>query len=193
MSRTIWRASVLLLIGVVALPTIAGEGRTPIYQYPTVITQPGKYIVTRDINGGGGPAPVIDVQASPVDIDLNGFTLSNFGGTAPIIYTFGGVPLTIRNGTLMGGTTGIEVFTGADDIPMYKVIIEDVNVMNPERYGTYLYLISDFALRSNNIAFSGDVAIYVTGGSPTGISYPVMGTIEHNRIEDCSGGITVVH
>jgi parallel beta-helix repeat protein len=178
-----------MLIGAVAIPAIAGEGRTPIYQYPTVINAPGKYIVTRDINGGGGPVPVIDVQAPNVDIDLNGFTLTNWGGLAPIIYTFGGLPLTIRNGTLMGGTAGIEVYSGADEIPMYKVVIEDVNVMNTEGYGIYLWLISDFALRRNNVAFTGDVAIMIDGSNALG--FAVMGTIEHNRIVECNGGITV--
>ena len=191
MSRLIWRTAVLVLIGVVALPAIAGEGRTPIYQYPTVINTPGKYIVTRNIDGMGGPAAVIDVQAANVDIDLNGFTLTNWGGTQPIIRSWGGVPLTIRNGTLVGGSEGIFVQSGADDFPMYKVVIEDVNVMNPEGYGIRLIWISDFALRRNNVAFSGNVAIYIDGAMAN--QYWVMGTIEHNRIVSCNGGITVIH
>jgi len=192
MFRSAWRTPVLFLIVAVALPALAGEGRIPIYQYPTVINQPGKYIVTRNINGAGGPQPVIDVQAPDVDIDLNGFTLSNLGGPQPIIYTFGGVPLTIRNGTLVGGSEGIYAQTGADDVPMFKVVVEDVNVMASAGYGIHLRMISDFALRRNNIASSQNVAIFIDGGNPM-LPYPVMGTIEHNRIQDCYGGITVIY
>jgi parallel beta-helix repeat protein len=187
--KLLLRAAVLALILSVGLPALAAEGRIPIYQYPTVITQPGKYIVTRNIDGMGGPQPIIDVQVGNVDIDLNGFSLYSWGAPAPIIYTFGGVPLTIRNGTIMGGTNGIEVWTGADELPSYKVVIEDVNIMNSETYGIFLVGISDFALRRNNVAFTGDVAIMIDGSNAMG--WRVMGTIEHNRIVECHGGITV--
>lgn len=60
--------SLVLLQG--SLPLVAG-GRIPISE-PTVITSPGSYVLTRNIDSDTGPA--ITVARNNVDIWLNGFT-----------------------------------------------------------------------------------------------------------------------
>ena len=62
MSRYLCRALIVALVALVLLPAVAGEGRTPIYAWQTTITQPGKYIVTRDITPLICNAAVIDIQ-----------------------------------------------------------------------------------------------------------------------------------
>ena len=49
---------------------LAGDGATPIWQ-PTIITQPGKYVLTRNVTDLEGTP--ITIAASNVDLDLNGF------------------------------------------------------------------------------------------------------------------------
>jgi hypothetical protein len=49
------------------------EPRTPISSLPFAITQPGSYVVVRNLSGAAGG---ITVAASNVTIDLNGFTLT---------------------------------------------------------------------------------------------------------------------
>ena len=98
------------------------EGRIPIWQYPTVITTPGKYIVTRNITQNPG-MPVIDVLPGTVavDIDLNGFTL--YGLDFDVIRAQGVDSLTVRNGSIHFGLgSGIWVEEAR------KVIVEDVKI-----------------------------------------------------------------
>ncbi len=57
---------------ILAAPAFADEGRIPIYER-TTISVPGSYVVTRDIVIDADYA--IRIDASPVQIDLNGFTL----------------------------------------------------------------------------------------------------------------------
>ena len=82
----------------------ADEARIPVYQ-PTIITQPGHYILTRDIAGGSGN--VITIQANDVTLDLNGRTIRDANPVALIMIADGFSRITIRNGRLSGGDTGI--------------------------------------------------------------------------------------
>jgi hypothetical protein len=103
--------------------------------YPVTITQPGSYRLTSNLSGSGGfTPPLIEVTASNVTIDLNGFALSN--AVRGIDAT--GSNVTVRNGSVFdmadisvwmrgpgarvesvrvsGATTGGIVLTGTDGL-----------------------------------------------------------------------------
>jgi hypothetical protein len=66
--------------------------------FPYMISSPGSYRLTGNLNGSAG-TDVIDVNASPVSIDLNGFSILS-GKTGINGASAGGV--TVRNGTISG-------------------------------------------------------------------------------------------
>src|SRR3989454_11597311 len=78
----------------------ADEARIPVYQ-PTIITQPGHYILTRDIAGGAGN--VITNQANDGTLDLNGRTIRDANPVALIMIADGFSRITIQNGRLTSG------------------------------------------------------------------------------------------
>jgi hypothetical protein len=59
-----------------------GEGRTPIDALPHVITEPGSYVVVKNLTLSALNTDGITVSAENVTIDLNGFTLTGPGKTA---------------------------------------------------------------------------------------------------------------
>jgi hypothetical protein len=85
-----------------ALPgaLLAAEGAAPIWQ-PTTITQPGKYILTRNVNASS-VAPVITIAASNVDLDLNGFTITQTTNDSVVIRADDVNGLSIHSGTITG-------------------------------------------------------------------------------------------
>jgi parallel beta-helix repeat protein len=185
MARRIARWTALVLAIGLAGAAWAGEGRIPIYSWPTIIGNPGHYIVTRNINATGSGSTVIVVQASDVDIDLNGFMLETDG--APVIQAMGVTNLAIRNGTLERGTRGIDVQSGLGGI-RHKVVIEHVNVIGSQLEGIYLMQMSDFAIRWSNVLKTVREGIWIDGVGPA--PQVVHGAIEHNRLES-TAGITV--
>lgn len=168
-----------------ALPALAGEGRIPIYTWPTVVSSPGMYVVTQNLNASGSGASVIIVQASDVAIDLNGFTLETDG--APVIQAVNVSNLAIRNGTLRRGVRGIDVRSPIAGT-FHKVLVEHVNVIETAGEGIVIHQLSDFAIRWCNILNTAREGIWIDGVGPA--PSLVHGTIEHNRLEG-TGGITV--
>ena len=89
-------------------PVRAGEGKIPVWM-PTGITQPGHYIVTRDISASAGP--VISIMADGVTLDLNGHTIASSDMTQPTIQ-IGGAPgsergIIVVGGKVQGGLHGV--------------------------------------------------------------------------------------
>jgi hypothetical protein len=68
--------------------------------FPIILSQPGSYRLTSNLDGGGVAQPLIEVGASRVTIDLNGFALSN--GMRGV-YALGS-DVTVRNGSIHGMT-----------------------------------------------------------------------------------------
>lgn len=143
------RFAILVLAFAVVTPAIAGEGRIPIWKYPTTISAPGKYIVTRDIRGNG--APVIDIQAHQVDLDINGFTLEETSGGFPVIEITGDlVDVVIRNGILVGGRESIERNAAAAQTGD-RVVIEDIQTMRASSSSIHLWSINEVVIRRVNV------------------------------------------
>jgi parallel beta-helix repeat protein len=178
MFRAALKLSIPILICVIVLPAVAGEGRIPIWQYPTSITQAGKYIVTRDIiNPGGAPQPIIDIQVASVDIDINGFTLDNSGSPAPVINIADDVvDVVIRNGFLVGGTHSIERSSAASTEGQ-RVVIEDIQTRKADGTSIHLWEVREVAIRRVNILDPGVHGIHIDRN--TGFT---NGIIEHCTI-----------
>lgn len=186
MRRLLAISTAVCALAALCLPALAGEGRIPIYTWPTVISSPGMYIVTQNLNATGSGASVIIVQAPDVSIDLNGFVLETDG--APVIQAIGVTNLTIRNGTLKRGTRGIDMSLGPGPT-QHKVVIEHVNVIGAQGEGIFLVQVSDFAIRWCNLLKTGREGIWIDGVGPAP-QVVAQGTIEHNRLES-TAGITV--
>ncbi len=184
MSRLLRTLVALLLLSSCFIPAFAGEGRNPVWQPLTIGPgQEGKYILTRDVLAPiGGPAIDILPGTTTVDIDLNGFMIH--GSDQPIIRSSGVDVLTIRNGTLAGGT-----LEAVHAVQGQKVVIEDVKAYGQGAAGFYLSEIAVVALRRNVVSNEGGDGIYVDN---TPSMMPVEGTIADNQIKDCFGGITVL-
>ena len=88
------------------LTIVASDGARPI-GYGQTITQPGKYVVTKDLSGNEGP--VLEIMAPGVEIDLNGFSITQMNPVYSVIEidTATPGPVTLRNGTLAGGLNGV--------------------------------------------------------------------------------------
>jgi parallel beta-helix repeat protein len=83
-----------------ASPMLAADGAIPIWQ-PMTITQPGHYVLTRNITDSD--LRTLDISGvSDVEIDLNGFTVENTGG-GRAIFGWGADRLHVRDGTVKGG------------------------------------------------------------------------------------------
>ncbi len=181
---------VFVLLAVSALPAIS-QGCTPIpftrvITYPIQISVPGCYEVTRDLStaGSGHVGGVIEILSNNVSIDLNGFTIETVGGilAAGAIYSTGFSNIEIRNGTVSGGVSTIDITSGNN------VLIENVRILTaPFTAGITLDSVSNFRIRDNLIWGASDNGIVIQGTSST----PFSGTIAGNQILDTKAGIVV--
>lgn len=110
-----------------SLSARADEGRIPIHG-SIVITQPGHYLLTRNVAGQ------IAVQTSGVVIDLGGHTLTVPAGQPGIGANVFATRLTVVNGRIQGGAMGIYVYSGAGT----ALTIEDVDVSGVTDSGVHV-------------------------------------------------------
>src|SRR2546425_7444941 len=103
-------AIALALVILPAAPILADEARIPIFQ-PTTITQPGYYILTRDLSPASGTA--ITIQSDGVTVDLNGRAINNAPSQGAIAVNGAFQNVTIRNGRLSGGNYGVNAAASA--------------------------------------------------------------------------------
>ena len=120
-------AGLALAAGSAVSAATAANGDIPIFQ-ATTITQPGRYVVTRDITAQGD---VLVVQAGGVSIDLNGHTIRAIGGNGVVLDVAGSGSLPairVANGTIKGGGTGI---LGVALPAVTPVVIDKVAIVMP--------------------------------------------------------------
>lgn len=182
-----WKALIntgLVLVALAATGTVpAAEGRIPVFLPGTVIGADGKYIVTRNIiNLGGGPA--ITIAAPNVDLDLNGFLISNAGVGAPVISVVAGSDqVTVRNGTLADGDVGVDQGGFIREITLADLKIRDMNGLGIHLFDAERGVI----LRNHFSSINGGPALLVDGGIVK------SGTIADNVIRRTVEGIVVVN
>ena len=126
----------------------------PITGLPYTISAPGTYILAADLPFSTPGGTAITIGASNVILDLGGHKITNFSppsSTTPAsgVYASAGrlSNVTVRNGTIAGFDTGIEV--DGDPFIANTVTISGItlNVFNPDsapslgKYGIYLYYV----------------------------------------------------
>lgn len=83
------------------------EARTPIESLPYVISTPGSYYFTRNLQFTAASGHAISISSPNVTLDLNGFTLSSTAAVVgrAISVSDGLNNITIRNGIIAGSST----------------------------------------------------------------------------------------
>jgi len=167
-----------------AVPTLAAEGRIPLWTQTSLAAPGGKYVVTRNIFATPGSGlPAIDISApGAYDIDLNGFTVTGdpLGGAPAISAVAPGLEsVTIRNGSVRNPGLGdcISVILAS------RVVVEDVK-MSCSGQGLFVDEGQTFAVRRNVVTLSSLNAIWVSGSPAFAGTLPISGVIEDNQIYD---------
>jgi parallel beta-helix repeat protein len=160
--------ALLWLIG--GLPTAGGEGAIPIWE-PVTITEPGRYVLTRNITDSD--TRTIDVQSPDVHIDLNGFTAENTGG-GWAVFCWGGDRMQVRNGTLKGG--GVFIYWAED------VLVSDVTISDPNDDGIYMED-SSGVVTDNRIIDAGAHGIYIAAFEYAFVEASVVGNVIQDPTE----------
>lgn len=130
------------------------EPGTPITA-PTVITSPGRYYLTRDIATSGSQSG-IEIAASRVTLDLNGFSIVGNGATGSfgVLVSGSRLDIDIRHGRILAFQIGLH--TG----PVYRVLIDDVHVADS---GRGIQLGQSATLRNCSSSFNDETGIYAPG------------------------------
>lgn len=83
------------------------EARTPIESLPYVISTPGSYYFTKNLQFTATSGDAISITSPNVNLDLNGFTLSSTAGVVgrAIFVTPGLNNIAIKNGNIAGNST----------------------------------------------------------------------------------------
>ena len=162
-------------------------GATPVFAPGTVITADGAYCVTQNIVNPG-PGPAIQIGACDVHLDLQGFVVANTPGSADPVILVAGIggcfQLTIRNGSLSGGSDGIRVPAG---VLVPDITLEDLRIHNIfPGYGIALGDGYRASIRRNHFGGIAGAAI-----AWDNLAIPKTGTIEDNVITNSGRGIDV--
>lgn len=177
--------AILAILAGLAAPALAAEGRIPVFLPGSVLGADGKYIVTRNILNPG-PGPAILIAAGNVDLDLNGFLVSNPAASAdPVILIPGSDHVAITNGRLSGGASGIDLTGPARDVRIEGVKISDSFGGGPAA----IHLLDAERAVIRNVE--------ITDGSGPGILWDggvvKQGTIADNVIRRTSDGILIIN
>lgn len=129
-------------------------GCTEIKAIPIVIGKSGSYCLKRDLATRVKTGRIIEITASYVTIDLNGFALrrrgSPTGKQAIGIYATDRRNITIRNGIIRGFSRGIQL-TGADVESTSGHLIEDVRLTDNVGQGAIFVAGNHNVVRRNQV------------------------------------------
>jgi parallel beta-helix repeat protein len=157
----------------------ADEGRIPVYQ-STTITQPGHYVLTENISltGGGTPSTIVTISSGNVTLDLNGKTIHSSFTSGNLIDLSGAQNVTIRNGRLSGGGTGIFFTTTSS---LVDVVIESVEF---EGVGRPIYINGPSYAEIRSCRIDGAVG---DGVALFGVGTAFVGRLIDNVVENVGG------
>jgi hypothetical protein len=165
------RSRILVLVVLISCFTSAAAYSQchAITSLPVTITQPGTWCLTGDLSYNSTNA-AINVSASGVTVDLNGFHLSSQGYG---VYSWGGYSdLVIRNGEITASYRGIYIETGgavAANVVISNLVIDAFNTG-----GIYL-----------NGQFSSihDVYVHAPNGASATAIYATSVDVDHVRVD----------
>jgi parallel beta-helix repeat protein len=189
-----------ILVCLIVIPTVlGGEGAIPVWQ-PTTISQPGEYVVTRNIRSTPGQT-VIWIQSSDVEVNLNGFTVENTGTTGYVIRIANGLDnVVIRDGCIRGGATGVYMEGGDTRVSVLDNRIKadsygigangcdrcrvSGNIIEARNFDGVQIPGDELSVTGNTISPSGRYGIYMPSGESAHIA--------DNLITDCEKGIWLI-
>ncbi len=170
------RLGVWLLLSalLVATGATADEGRIPVYKI-TSVSDPGSYVVTRDI--AASATDVIRIDSDGVVLDLNGHVISLMDGTGNGVVIGPAVTsATIRNGRIVGGANGVAYVAGA---VRARIRLENLEIERPASYGVYVSGAESVELKATRVTSPGVDGVYVDG-----LSNPFSGRILDSAVEN---------
>jgi parallel beta helix pectate lyase-like protein len=184
-SRRIVSTTLVVCALAAALPAFSAEGRIPVFA-PSVLGVDGKYIVTRNIVGTGA-APVINITAPNVDLDLNGFTLTEPAGAFAVVLVSAASEVRVHNGTLVAGNASVDVAAAAGR----KLILEDLR--SQDAVGVAPGALH--AMGIDNVVIRRCVVVGAPGMTGITVDGPGVhsGTIEKNVVRGTNAGINVLN
>ena len=149
------RVALAVLVCLVAAPAATDDGAFPIWG-PTTITQPGHYVLVRNI-GNTSSSNVLIIAADDVDLDLNGFTIT-CSNTA--VSASGARGLAVHDGFLHCVLQTVR-WTNLENFSLRGVVsVTDVGEMAIEILESKHGVVED-----NTIRIGGDDALWVTGSA----------------------------
>lgn len=129
-------------------------GCTEIKSVPIVISKSGSYCLKRDLTTKAKTGRLIEITASFVTIDLNGFALRRRGSpadkSATGIYANDRRNITVRNGIIRGFYRGIQL-TGFSPKASSGHLIEDVRLTDNIGQGAILVVGNHNVVRRNQV------------------------------------------
>ena len=143
---------------------LADEGRIPIHSLPGptfVIVAPGHYLLTENVTFAG---TIIVIRSNDVTVDLNEFTLTGVPGSPVIVIDSGSAlfNITIRNGSLNGGSAGIQHI----GLSRIRVRIQNVSVNATDLRGISIDRAAHVEIEGCHVRnATGDDGIFVSGFS----------------------------
>jgi large repetitive protein len=176
----------LLLISATAIAAAQSDARRPL-QFnsgsPAVISEPGTYVLTRDVTARTGTAVMI--TASNVTLDLNGFTLQGPGqqvGNGIVIS--GATSVRVTNGIIVDFGFGVMV-ANSNNVTLRDLTIRAAGqppIAPPPATGIMIVQSKSVVVEDNNL-YNVGLGIFVRGGRSTG------NRINNNTITAASNGI----
>lgn len=142
---------------------------------PFTISEPGTYVVDRDwalLTPDNGQA-VIDITASNVVLDLQGFEIAQDGSEGVMLVSIAGDGVTVRNGKLKGRRTSAVAFQSSG----VGTVVDSVNV---EDSANSFFEGNGAIIRSSQFEAKGGVHVDGTGSR-----------IEHSDIRCDEGALAV--
>jgi len=181
----------LFVLTVLAPAAIAVDGAVQLYGV-TTITQPGTYVVTRDLTVASGVVFVVD--ASDVVLDLNGHTITSAATTSPLISVSSGrTDIRVANGKLAGGAYGIAYQSVSTPT---RIRIRDVDVTGSSSSAIYIKEAELVEVSGCRILSPGASGVFVSAYDTGRFSGRIVGnTIKHASFDairlDRAGGVVV--
>ncbi len=190
-------------------PIGAFDGRTPISTGPVTISNPGSYVLTANLSASG---TVITIASDDVTLDLNGFTVTSSSILLGAI-TLSGTRdnVTIRNGSVVGGSAGISgvsTLTNGllEDVCLMNGRVAGINLQSANTRGCVARRCRVNAIGSTTVASDGNLSItgmtlngscwtvedcvvarllYNGGGTPSFTGISLVG-LNGNRVARCT-------
>ena len=151
-----------LVLVVSGVPALGIEGRIPVFAQ-TTITEPGSYIVTQDFTVASGDA--ITIAADQVTLDLNGHTITLPTGAGTGVFIGSDYDqITIRNGRIFGGATGVQMYPVPPFVAGRTISVENLVVEASQR-GIDLEGVAEAQVISCVVRNTTNVGILISGGS----------------------------